>query len=50
MTDTEKDAQRVGQALAEGRIKNPYKVWKLPTVRDAYGNLRAELARSPRTA
>jgi hypothetical protein len=29
MTEAEKDAQRVGQALAEGRIKNPYRVWKL---------------------
>ena len=37
--DREKDAQRVGQALAEERIKNPYRVWRLPTVRDEHGNL-----------
>ena len=39
MTEAEKDAQRVGQALAERRIANPYRAWKLPTVHDSYGNL-----------
>lgn len=43
MTDNEKDAARVGQALAEGRIRNPYKAWKLPTVRDEHGNLNPHL-------
>lgn len=29
MTDAERDAQRVGTALAEERIANPYRIWKL---------------------
>lgn len=43
MTDNEKDAARVGRLLQEGKLRNPYKAWVLPTVRDEYGNLNPHL-------
>lgn len=48
MTDNEKDAARVGVALAERRIKNPYKAWKLDPPHDSLGQLRPQLRKTPK--
>jgi hypothetical protein len=48
--DRENDAARVGTALREERIKNPYRVWKLDPPHDTYGNLRYDLWEDKRKA